>query len=93
MSRRALLALLSLSSLALAEPPAPEERLRGLQRDIARPRREVAALTGRERGVLGELQRLDAERALKQAELLEVEARLAGTERWAASSSEPRAPG
>ncbi len=83
MSRRALLALfplVALVSLVLAEPPAPEERLAGLQRDIARLRREVASLAGREQGVLGELQRLDAERALKQAELLELEARLAGTE-------------
>jgi len=63
---RALLALLPLATLALAEP-SPEERLKSLQRDIARLRREAASLAGREQGLLGELQRLDAERTLKQS--------------------------
>ena len=81
MRRRAPLALVLLGTLAFAEPPpAPEERLRALQRDIARLRREVAALSGREQGILGELQRLDVERALKQAELQEVGERLGRTE-------------
>jgi len=72
--------LLLLATLAAAATPTPEERLTGLQRDIARLRREVASLSGRAQGVLGELQRLDAERALKQAELQEVGERLAATE-------------
>jgi septal ring factor EnvC (AmiA/AmiB activator) len=78
--RRALLALLPVASLVLAEPPSPQERLSALQRDIARLRREVGSLSGKEQGILGELQRLDTERALKEAELQEVEERLAGTE-------------
>lgn len=81
MRARALLALLPLATLALAEPPSPEDKLKSLQRDIARLRREAASLSGREQGLLGELQRLDAERTLKQAELEEVGERLAATEK------------
>ena len=67
------------SPLASLDQPSPQDRLAALQRDIARLRREAAALSGREQGVLGELTRLDAEQALKRAELLEVEARLQTT--------------
>lgn len=86
MTRRVLLALLLQVSLPAAQaPPSPQDRLSALQRDSARLRREAASLAGREQGLLGELTRLDTERALKRAELLEVEARLGATEQNLAS--------
>lgn len=54
-----------------------------MQQEIARLRSELRALEGRERGVLGEVERIQAELALEQAELREIDARLALTARRA----------
>lgn len=75
-----MIAPLLLAVALAADGPAADERLAALQRDLARLRRESAALAGREEGLLGELGRLDTERAIKAAELGEVGERLARTE-------------
>ena len=78
--RWAALAALCGTILAASAPPATEAdpSLVRMQREIARLRRERDDLQARERGVLGDLARVDAELALKSAQLEEVSLRLAG---------------
>ncbi len=82
MSGRALLALVSVALLAPAAARAPS-RLEAMQEEIVRLRRELGALEGRERGILGEVERLQAEMRLQEAEVGELDARLALTKRKA----------
>jgi septal ring factor EnvC (AmiA/AmiB activator) len=60
-------------SASVAEPT---ERLQSLHAEIAKMQRELDALRGRERGVLGELERLDAELRLRETEAREAAVRL-----------------
>lgn len=68
------------SALAAARPPAPEGRLEAVRAEIARLKRESEALAGRERGLLGDLARMDAAIALRAAELEASTLQLASTE-------------
>ncbi len=74
----AALAAAALAAALAAEPSTPEAgaRLDSVRAEIARLEREVAALSGKERGVLDELNRLDASLRLGSARLEEVGLRL-----------------
>ncbi len=65
-----------------AEPgaPSPEAELRRTRDEIARFERELQELGGRERGLLGEIEQLDAELRLRRAEYDEVVLRRAAVE-------------
>jgi septal ring factor EnvC (AmiA/AmiB activator) len=69
---------------ALAYPAraddARQRRLDALQDEMKRLQRETAGLALREQGLLGEVTRLDAEIALRRAELEDVSLRLRDTE-------------
>lgn len=71
-------AVLSMASAApvRAEEPLAGERLRRLQDEIGRLRRELDELSGHELGILGELETLEAELRLRRAQLSEVGLRL-----------------
>ncbi len=66
---------------------ARARRLEKLQDEMKRLQGEMAGLAQRERGLLGEVARLDAEIALRRAELEEVSLRLRDTEDKLAESS------
>jgi septal ring factor EnvC (AmiA/AmiB activator) len=81
--RGALLAasLLAAQPAAGTQQAAGAARLEAMQDEIIRLRHELGALRGRERGILGEVERIQAELRLKQAEVSEIDARLALTKR------------
>jgi len=64
------------------------ERLRGMRLEIGRLKDELDDLGGRERGVLGDLERLGAELRLRRAEHAEVSLRLETVRRALARSTE-----
>jgi septal ring factor EnvC (AmiA/AmiB activator) len=66
-------------ALTLADD-ARQRRLDALQDEMKRLQREMAGLALREQGLLGDVARLDAEIALRRAELEDVSLRLRGTE-------------
>ena len=61
---------------ALVETQDRQARLRSMREEIRRLEREVQELRRRERGILGELERLGAEQRLRQAEQQEIALRL-----------------
>lgn len=66
---------------------ARARRLDALQDEMKRLQGEIAGLARRERGLLGDVARMDAEIALRRAELEEVSLRLRDTEEKLAGSS------
>jgi septal ring factor EnvC (AmiA/AmiB activator) len=78
------LAIVVAATLAAAQAPsAPSSdarRLDALQEEMKRLKSEMAGLSARERSVLGDVARLDAEIALRRVQLEDVSIRLKGTE-------------
>jgi len=72
-------AWLAAAALATAQQGGHDQRLRAMREEIRRLEAELDQLRRRESGVLGELERLDAELRLREAELGEVSLRLEGT--------------
>lgn len=92
-AQRRVIAMLSCALLATSGTTAPptaesrpdraieRQRLEAMAAEISRLRSELAGLRQREAGVLDTLERLGAEKRLREAELRELEARLGVTER------------
>jgi septal ring factor EnvC (AmiA/AmiB activator) len=81
---RSSLAIVVAATLAAAQAPSTPSsdarRLDALQEEMKRLQGEMAGLSARERSVLGDVARLDAEIALRRAQLEDVSIRLKGTE-------------
>lgn len=86
MTRRARASLVLAAILALGgrhvarADDARARRLQALQREMARLQAEMLGLAARESGLLGEVMRMDADIALREAQLEEVSLRLGETE-------------
>jgi septal ring factor EnvC (AmiA/AmiB activator) len=72
-------ACLVVAVLASAEQPTRDTRLRAMRAEIRRLEVELEELRRRESGLLGQLERLDAELRLREAEIGETSLRLEGT--------------
>jgi septal ring factor EnvC (AmiA/AmiB activator) len=70
----------ALVALRAGEDDATRRRLQSLQQETARLKREMESLAGRERGLLGEMARLDAEIAFERARLEEASVGLQSTQ-------------